>query len=614
MTANFRIHGFMKAIRRKGNFTHNNLSRFIVQLSSSCFSNYHSKSSSSCEHPIYDVIKEFDNMIETRPLPPVEEFNIILHNLLAAEKTYDSCTLVLERFKRMCAVGIPVNSSTADSVIRCYCQLQQTKLSFTVLGCCFKLGIVPTDVSLYNMILDRFISQDRTHEAERLFKNMFIFNNINKNNDESADQLLLCELDIVTYNTMLKGLCKVGNNFTAIALLRLMDGRGCKPDIVSYNTVIDGLCRDPGVVNTIDNALKVFNEMFIIKGIPPDGNTYKSLIFAFTKLGRWDELHKMVKQMEDESICLDMQLLNIIVGELSKQDNFIEATNVIICMWESKKFQPDLITYKWLIHVLSSDGQMSLAWKQYRFLKRKGMKNMGMKPDNVTYNTLLDGFIKHMKEDVAMNIFSFMPKEYMNKVAHYLLTRLITRTKPDNYQSEEEYNRDIKCIYLYHLYMHGNSYENALDLFYFMEDRHDELNSNIEVYNILIFGANKCGRFDIARQFFHELSVKGLEPDDVTYTLIIRGFCREGMVKNAKRMFNRMKRSGFLSDSVVDVNQIPLCYLEEDAFSRVACLYADMSGVGYGSRPPPLVATLLRLNLTEHAVYKATNSYPFVPS
>ncbi|XP_071705328.1 pentatricopeptide repeat-containing protein At3g16610-like [Rutidosis leptorrhynchoides] len=199
----------------------------------------------------------------------------------------------------------------------------------------------------------------------------------------------------------------------------------------------------------------------------------------------------------------------------------------------------------------------------FRLLRKRGVK-----PDSVTYNTLIDGYIKNLKEDVAIKVFSTMPKQLVNKVTYFLLSGLITRTNHHHYRSAKlEYRDDIKCSYLHHLYIHGGSYEKALDLFDFMDDRHELLNSNIQVYNTLIFGANKCGRFDVARKLFHQLTVKGLQPDEVTCTLIIRGFCQVSLFKDAKRMFVEMKQIGSLSDRVVDINQIPLCYLEKNEFN-----------------------------------------------
>ncbi|XP_071705403.1 pentatricopeptide repeat-containing protein At3g49170, chloroplastic-like [Rutidosis leptorrhynchoides] len=576
MAVKFRIHGFMKAIRRNGNTIthHNNLNRFLVPISSSsCFSNYHSKSSSSCEHPINDVIKEFDDMIQTRPLPPVEGFNMILHNL-ATQKTYSysSSTLVLKMFEQMSAVGIPINTSTADSLIKCYCHLQQTIHSFTILRRCLKQGIECNNVSMYNTILDGFIGEDRTHEAERLFKKMFIFNNNNNNNTDELE-LVYPKPNIDSYNTMLKGLCKVGDNFTAIALLRIMDGRGgcCKPDIVSYNTVINGLCIDPGVVNTIDDALKLFNEMFLIKGIRPNADTYKSLIYAFCELGRWDEVCKMVKRMEDDENMSSLDttgIFNIIVNALCKQNKSDEAWDVFIFMLENG-YHPDTVTSNSVIKMFCSQGgMMSAASETFNLLEM----TPGIKPDIVTYNRLIDGYMKDLNKDLAIITYSSIPEQLVDNVTRFLISGLLNpETNHHHYPSKPEYRYDIKRRYLHRLYTQPYYlFFEALNLFDFMDGH--ELNMNIEVYNILIFGANKSGRFDVARRLFHELtSVKGgggggLQPDDVTYTLLIRGFCDKRLFKDAKRMFVEMKRRGFLPDGVVDLNQLPLCYLERDEF------------------------------------------------
>ncbi|XP_071705404.1 pentatricopeptide repeat-containing protein At5g25630-like [Rutidosis leptorrhynchoides] len=461
----------------------------------------------------------------------------------------------------MSAIGIPINTFTADSVIKCYYQLQQTIVSFPLIGYFFKQGIVCNNVSIYNTILDGFIGEDKTHEAERLFKKMFIFNNNNNNNTDELE-LVYPKPDIDSYNTMLKGLCKVGDNFTAIALLRIMDGRGgcCKPDVVSYNTLINGLCIDPGVVNTIDDALKLFNEMFFIKGICPDADTYDSLIYAFCKLGSWDEVCKMVKRMEDdENMSLDMGIFNIIVNALCKQNKSKEAWDVFIYMLENG-YHPDKVTFNSVIKMFCSQGgMMNAAMETFNLLE----KTTGIEPDIVTYNRLIDGYMKDLNKDLALTTYCRIPEERVDNVTHFLRSGW---TNHHHYRSKSEY-RDIRCRYLHDLYMYEDSFVQALNLFYFMDGH--ELNSNIEVYNILIFGANNSGRFDVARELFHELtSVKGggLQPDDVTYTLLIRGFCFEGLFKDAKRMFVDVKQRCFLPDGVVDLNQLPLCYVEEPYF------------------------------------------------
>ena len=61
-----------------------------------------------------------------------------------------------------------------------------------------------------------------------------------------------CAPDVVSYNTVLKGLCDKKGAEEALELLHMMadDGGGsCPPNVVSYNTVVNGLFRDGHVVN-----------------------------------------------------------------------------------------------------------------------------------------------------------------------------------------------------------------------------------------------------------------------------------------------------------------------------------------------------------------------------
>ncbi|KAM5583621.1 hypothetical protein ABKV19_003485 [Rosa sericea] len=95
---------------------------------------------------------------------------------------------------------------------------------------------------------------------------------------------LYTQCGMVTFNTLVKGFCMMGNNTAAIQLLRKMEGNGCEPNIVSYSTIIDSLGKDTLVVD----AMNLFSEM-IRRRIAPDLVTYNSLINGVCKLGKWKE-------------------------------------------------------------------------------------------------------------------------------------------------------------------------------------------------------------------------------------------------------------------------------------------------------------------------------------
>ena len=56
--------------------------------------------------------------------------------------------------------------------------------------------------------------------------------------------------NIVTVNTLIKGLCKVGQIQEAIDLISKCTEKGLFPDCISYSTVIHDLCKKAEQTNT----------------------------------------------------------------------------------------------------------------------------------------------------------------------------------------------------------------------------------------------------------------------------------------------------------------------------------------------------------------------------
>ncbi|GJS74770.1 tetratricopeptide-like helical domain-containing protein [Tanacetum coccineum] len=89
-------------------------------------------------------------------------------------------------------------------------------------------------------------------------------------------------------------------------------------------------------------------------------------------------------------------------------------------------------------------------------------------------------------------------------------------------------------------------------LFHLMGD--GKLNSDINVYNIIINGDGKCGKHDIARVLFQDLTNKCLHPDVHTYSVMISGLYREGFLRNqycddVEMLLHEMDGRGFSFDA-----------------------------------------------------------------
>ena len=97
---------------------------------------------------------------------------------------------------------------------------------------------------------------------------------------------------------------------------------------------------------------------------------------------------------------------------------------------------------------------------------------------------------------------------------------------------------------------------------------------------ILIDGSSTCGKLDIAKALFHDLSVKCIKPSARTFTVMICGFCGEGLVIDAKQLFLKMEESGCPPDKVT-YNVLLQGYLRNKYFDDVEMLLHDMDGRGY---------------------------------
>ena len=65
------------------------------------------------------------------------------------------------------------------------------------------------------------------------------------------------DLIVHNYNTIINGLCKIGETAAAAGLLKKMEEAGCQPNVVTYSTIIDSHRKD----RRVNEALDIFSYM-----------------------------------------------------------------------------------------------------------------------------------------------------------------------------------------------------------------------------------------------------------------------------------------------------------------------------------------------------------------
>ncbi|KAL8151415.1 hypothetical protein V2J09_021223, partial [Rumex salicifolius] len=135
---------------------------------------------------ICEANQALDYMLQLNPQPPNSSFNLLLGSIVKIKHYTDAICC----YKRMCSNGLVPDFITLNIVQNSCCYLN-SGLGFSVFGLILKKGFRP---------------------------------------------------NVVTFTSLVKGLCMEGRIVGAIRLFRRMEESGCRPNMTAYGTLIKGLC------------------------------------------------------------------------------------------------------------------------------------------------------------------------------------------------------------------------------------------------------------------------------------------------------------------------------------------------------------------------------------
>ncbi|KAL2941228.1 hypothetical protein RDABS01_029578 [Bienertia sinuspersici] len=177
----------------------------------------------------------FNDLKYLRPLPRIIDFNQLL-SAMCKIKPFPPFSTVISLREQLIEINYSLNI-----LANCCCGLGLVDLGFSILAS-IKLGYQPYIVT-FNTLINGLCHSNNLDGAVKLL-----------------DKVVKLGLnpEIYTYGTMFKGLCRTRNHTGALKLLRIMESHGhCMPNVVIYSTIIDCLCKD----NLLGKALNLFSEM-----------------------------------------------------------------------------------------------------------------------------------------------------------------------------------------------------------------------------------------------------------------------------------------------------------------------------------------------------------------
>ncbi|KAG9454571.1 hypothetical protein H6P81_007475 [Aristolochia fimbriata] len=363
-------------------------------------------------------------------------------------------------------------------------------------------------VKAWSAVVSRLASSpdDGPAEAIRLFTSVTRrVRSLNANPSLVADS----RPDTAAFNAVLNACANVGDTKRFVQLFEEMPDFKAEPDVLTYNVMIK-LCARVGRKELIVFVL----EKMINVGITPCVTTMNSLVAAYVGFGDLESAEKMIQALRDGKRDLCYILRDRKSEDPEKNDDvldkFVGKTDGEPPLLP-KTYSPDSRMYTTLMKGYMKQDRVSDVVQTLEAMRGEGA---GSHPDHVTYTTVITALVKAGSIDRA----------------RYVLTEMSRVGIPAN---RITYNVLLKG------YCQQFQVQKAKELVQEMvEDAGIEL--DVVSYNILIDGCIQVDDTAGALAFFNQMREKGIAPSKVSYTTLMKAFAVSGQPKMAQKVFDEM--------------------------------------------------------------------------
>ncbi|KAL2347987.1 hypothetical protein Fmac_001987 [Flemingia macrophylla] len=391
--------------------------------------------------------------------------------------------------------------------------------------------------------------------------------------------------DFVSYTVLVDGFSKLGDVEKSFTFLAKMIKEGHRPNKVTYSAIMSAYCKK----GKVEEAFGVFESMKDL-GIELDEYVFVILIDGFGRRGDFNKLFCLFDEMEKHGISPSVVAYNVVVNALCKHGRTSEADDL------SKSVAKDVITYSTLLHgytkeenipgILQTKGRLEeariamdivmcnvlikalfmMGAFEDIYALYKGMGEMDLVPNSVTYCTMIDGYCKVGRIDEALEIFDEFRKTSISSHACYnsIINGLCKNDMAEmGIEALLELNHkglklDIGTFrILLKTIFEGNNTKVVLDLVYKMEGLEPDLYS--AVCNDFIVLLCQRGLLDDANHLCMIMKKKDLSVTCRSYYLILRGHLSNGNRDQILPLINRFLKECGLVEPMVQ--KILACYL-----------------------------------------------------
>ncbi|XP_071721550.1 pentatricopeptide repeat-containing protein At5g48730, chloroplastic [Rutidosis leptorrhynchoides] len=324
-----------------------------------------------------------------------------------------------------------------------------------------------------------------------------------------------------------------------------------------------------------ESALKVFELLREQLWYRPNSAIYVKLIVMLGKCKQPEKAHSLFQAMIDEGCIVNQESYTALLSAYSRSGLFKKAFSILDEMRNTPNCHPDVYTYSILIksclHFHEFDKVQSLLSE---------MVSQGVKPNTVTYNTLIDAYGKAKRfVDMESTLVEMLRQRECKPDVWTMNSTLRAFGGSGQIETMEKcYEKflsagiqpNIKTFnILLDSYGKTGNYKKMSAVMEYMQKYH--FTWTLVTYNIVIDAFGRAGDLTQMEFLFRLMQSESIKPNCVTLCSLVRGYAQSGKAEKIGGLLRYIESSDVTVDTVF-FN----CLV--DAYGMMGCL-AEMKGV-----------------------------------
>ncbi|GLJ18005.1 hypothetical protein SUGI_0317300 [Cryptomeria japonica] len=304
------------------------------------------------------------------------------------------------------------------------------------------------------------------------------------------------------------------------------------------------------------SALQVFGLLREQQWYRPNTDIYIKLLVMLGTCKQPEKACILYQMMLQERCNITVEVYTALLAAYGRNGHLDKAFSVLEEMKAIPHCQPNIYTYTIFIKSCVELGHFEHV---DRLLSE--MSRAGVRPNNVTYNTIIGGFGKACMFQEMENVLSLMLESQDCKPDVWTMNSTV-RAFGNRGQIEkmEKWVGEIeKMEYFYNLmitegfkpnritlcslvsaYSKGGIFNKITKVLRQMENY--KIVPDTPFFNSVLDAYQRAGNMTEMEHMFHQMEDRGCQPDKITFAAMISAYRSEGMLKKVQEMENKMRR------------------------------------------------------------------------